>query len=229
MERLGRSSLFEGAIALFVHQPWYGFQFLCPACSSLQGKPTWPRSEARALQSERADGLKQAVVTPGNHITGVVSVNTALTAVSRNASPKSPSRRGAAQPHHRARGRGRVQHYDAHGAPWRQHSRGDKGPRPAVCVSRYRHYQQDHIADSVAESIRPYKVSDLTQDNGASYDPREPRLSKLREASRAAPLGTNSSISSGVSYPSACATGPMGSDRREVLTVTIGSLVFDAN
>jgi hypothetical protein len=34
--------------------------------------------KARALQSERADGLKQAVVTPGNHITGVVSVNTAL-------------------------------------------------------------------------------------------------------------------------------------------------------
>jgi hypothetical protein len=164
MERLGRSSLFEGAIALFVHQPWYGFQFLCPACSSLQGKPTWPRSQARALQSQRADGLKQACGDPRQ------SHNWRCQRKHRPA-PRSqgmlhrshPSRRGAAQLHHRAREDEVVFSIMTRMAR--------RGASIAVVVKGRSRPYASHVTGIISRITSPIpspKVSDLTQDKGAA-------------------------------------------------------------
>jgi chloride channel protein, CIC family len=108
-------------------------------------------------QSQNADGLKQAVVTRGNHITGVVSVNSALQRGLKECFTEVTLRDVAQRNFIIAR-----EDEVVFNVMTRMARRG--ASMAVVIKGRGRPYashvigiiSKDHIADSVAESIRPY-------------------------------------------------------------------------
>jgi hypothetical protein len=67
-----------------------------------------------------------------------------------------------------------------------------RGASIAVVVKGRGRPYASHVTGIISRITSPIlspKVSDLTQDNGASYDPREPRLSKLHQFWRITSVG----------------------------------------
>jgi hypothetical protein len=122
------------------------------------------------LQSQRADGLKQAVVTPGKHIIGVVSINTAPHRGLKECFTEVTLRDVAQRNFIIAREDEVV--FDIMTRMAR------RGASIAVVVKGRGRPYASHVTGIISRITSPIlspKVSDLTQENGASYDPREPR------------------------------------------------------
>ena len=170
-------------------------------------------------------------MTPGNHITGVVSVNTALHRGLKECFTEVTLRDVAQRNLIIAREDEVVFNIMTRMAR--------RGASIAVVIKGRGRPYASHVTGIISRITSPIpspKVSDLTkyQTLHRITEPAMtranrvfPSYEKLLGRCRAA---WNKLIDQFWRiYPSACTTGPMGSDRREVLTVTIGSLVFDAN